>query len=397
MIKSRKIQDNVFLLGAIDWDRRLFDAFVPLPDGTSYNAYLVRGSEKTALFDTVDPSHWEVLAAQLREVERVDYVVIHHVEQDHSGSLPMVLERYPSAMVVTNPKCKGMLIDHLHLPEERFVTVGDGETLSLGDHTLKFIYTPWVHLPETMCTWLQERKILFTCDFFASHLARSEMWADEATVYEPAKRYYAEIMMPFANFISKNLQKLSEYPAEVICPSHGPLYARARFILEAYGDWVKSGPKNLVCLAYVSMHGSTQRLVDHLLGELIARGVAVDRFDLSSADLGKIAVSLVDAATIVLGTPTIHAGPHPNVVNAAFVVNALGPKARQAAVIGSYGWGGKTAEKLAGFLSSLKLELLPSVMCKGLPRAEDYQALDNLAAAIATRHEGLQPRSRDLT
>jgi flavorubredoxin len=391
MTKPRPICPGVELLGAIDWDRRLFDALIPLPDGTSYNAYLVRGESKTVLIDTVDPTTWETLLAQLEGVPRLDHVVIQHVEQDHSGCLPAVLERYERATVLTNPRCKGMVVDHLHVPEARIVTIADGETLDLGGRTLRFVYTPWVHLPETMSSYLVEERALFTCDLFGSHLATSALVSDEATTYEPAKRYYAEIMAPFAKFVVKNMDKLASCPADVICPSHGPVHRPPAWILDAYREWTTAPAQNLVCLAYVTMHGSTQRLVEHLCGALIDRGVGVDRFDLSVADLGKIAISLVDAATIVLGTPTIHAGPHPAVMHAAFIAGALGPKARQAAVIGSFGWGGKTAEKLGALLTPLGLELLEPVMCKGLPLSSDYAAIDHLATTIAARHEGLQP------
>lgn len=392
-MQAREIKKDIFWLGSVDWDRRLFDALIPLPDGTSYNCYLIKGSDKVALIDTVDPTKWEMLRAQLETVSQLDYVIIQHVEQDHSGSLPLVLARYPGAKVVTNPRCKGMLIDHLHLAEERIVAVEDGATLSLGNKSLKFVYTPWVHFPETMCTWLAEDNILFSCDFFGSHIATSDLWANEVTCYEPAKRYYAEIMMPFASFIVKHLNKLQDYPIEMICPSHGPIHDHPSFILNAYREWAGGEPKNVVCLAYVSMHGSTQAMVEHLVGALVKREVAVERFDMAQTDLGKLAISLVDAATIVLATPTVLTGPHPHVALAAFLANALGPKAKYAAVIGSYGWGGKTVEKLAGMLCQLKVELHEPVMSKGLPRAADYEALDRLAEVIASKHQGLAPRS----
>ena len=391
-MKGRKIRENVYLLGAIDWNRRLFDALMPLPDGTSYNAYLVQGSQKTALIDTVDPTKWEVLQHQLEGVAKIDHIVIQHMEQDHSGSLPFVLQRYPQATVVTNPRCKGMLIDHLHIAEDRFITVEDGAKLQLGNKTLTFVYTPWVHLPETMSTWLEEDRVLFSCDFFASHLATSDVWANETTTYEPAKRYYAEIMMPFASVIVKNLAKLKPYPVEAICPSHGPLYRRPAFILEAYNEWATGEPKNMVCLPYVSMHGSTELLVHQLTASLVEQGVAVQQFDLAVAELGQLALSLVDAATIVIGTPTVHAGPHPSVVSAAFIANALKPKAKYATVIGSFGWGSKTVEKLVAMLDQLKVELLDPVMCKGQPRAADYAALAQLANTIAAKHAALASR-----
>src|ERR1035437_3638708 len=198
-MKPRQFRHNVHLIGAVDWDRTIFDALIPLPHGTSYNCYFVQGSEKTALIDTVDPAMWPTLSAQLDELPPVDYIVSNHAEQDHSGSIPLVLERYPEAVVVTNEKCQKELIDHLHLPAERFQTVVEGETLDLGGKTLTFLLTPWVHWPETMCTWLEEDKVLFSGDFFGSHLATSDMYAGHAVAFGPAKRYYAEIMMPFAS------------------------------------------------------------------------------------------------------------------------------------------------------------------------------------------------------
>jgi len=170
---KRLIREGVYWMGAVDWDRRLFDALIPTPEGTSYNAYLVSGSEKTALLDTVDPSASTVLMEQLADVPKVDYVISHHAEQDHSGAISCVLYKYPEARVVTNPKCKEMLIDHLMLDGDRVVTVGNGESLSLGGKTLEFIYSPWVHWPETMVTYLKEDGILFSCDFFGSRYVRS--------------------------------------------------------------------------------------------------------------------------------------------------------------------------------------------------------------------------------
>jgi len=175
-MKARKIKEGIYWMGAVDWDRRLFDSLIPLPDGTSYNAYLIQGSEKTALLDTVDPSMVDVLLFQLESVQNIDYIIAHHAEQDHSGAIPHVLEKYKNAKVLTTSKGKGMLVDHLCIPEERFITVDDGETLSLGNKTLKFIHTPWVHWPETMVTYLQEDNILFTCDFFGSHLATTDLY-----------------------------------------------------------------------------------------------------------------------------------------------------------------------------------------------------------------------------
>jgi len=283
-----------------------------------------------------------------------------------------------------------MLVDHLHIDPERIVTVEDGKTLSLGDRTLEFIHAPWVHWPETMLTYLREEKILFTCDFFGAHLATTELYAtDKARVYEAAKRYYAEIMMPFRAMISKHLKRLDDYEIAMIAPSHGPVYDDPAFILGAYRHWVLDPPQNLVLIPYVSMHGSTQVMVDHLTASLVDRGISVKPFNLTVTDLGKLAEELVDASTIIFATPTVLAGPHPGVVSAAYLINALRPKLKYAGVIGSYGWGGKAPETVTGLVGTLKLDWFDPVTCKGLPGKEAFQALDRLAEAIAMRHQSL--------
>ncbi len=307
-MQPREIRPQVYWVGAIDWDRRLFDALIPLPDGTSYNSYLIKGSEKTALIDTVDPTMQDVLINHLNQlgVDNIDYVVANHAEQDHSGAIPQVLEKYPQAKVIATPKCKGMLIDLLMIPEGKFITVNDKETISLGDRTLEFIYAPWVHWPETMLTYLREDKILFPCDFFGSHLATTDLYVtDEGQAYEAAKRYYAEIMMPFRTNIQKNLEKIKDYVIDIIAPSHGPMYDRPEFILKAYHSWAFDEPKNIVVLPYISMHGSTRKMVEYLVGALTQRGVTVKKFDLTVTDIGKLAMALVDTATVVIGTPTV--------------------------------------------------------------------------------------------
>ncbi|TEU18127.1 MAG: FprA family A-type flavoprotein [Dehalococcoidia bacterium] len=387
-MKARQIKTNVYWIGAIDWDRRLFDALIPLPDGTSYNAYLVRGSQKVALIDTVDPTMTEVLMAYLENVPVIDYVIANHAEQDHAGSIPQVLEKYPDAKVVTTPKGRDLLVALLLIPEDRFITVSDGETLSLGGKTLEFIHAPWVHWPETMLTYLREDKILFPCDLFGSHLATTDLYiANEGQVYEAAKRYFAEIMMPFRTSIEKHLEKLNGYKIDIIAPSHGPMYDKASFIMEAYRNWVSGPPKNIVVLPYISMHGSTQKMVKYFVGALAGKGVTVKQFNLAATDIGKLAMALVDAATMVIGTPTVLVGPHPNVAYAAFLANALRPRLQFISIIGSYGWGGKAVEQLAGMIPNLKAEVLAPVLSKGFPTEDDFKALDSLASTIAEKHK----------
>jgi len=391
-MSPKKIFEDIYFVGALDRERRLFDELIPLPDGTSYNSYLIKGSEKTALLDGVDPPMYSVLLDNLKDlgIKKIDYIISQHAEQDHSGSLPMLLKDFPDAVLVTNKKCMSILMDLLNVPEARIKVVEDGDTITLGDKTLQFLLTPWVHWPETMVTYLKEAKILFSCDFFGSHYATDELFfSDREIMYPAAKRYFGEIMLPFRPSIRKNMEKLEALDIEIFAPSHGPLHKPEDFIWDAYKDWTSEEVKNEVIIPYVSMHGSTGVMVKYLEKALIQRGIAVKMFHLTEFDLGDLAAALIDAATIVIGTPTVLAGPHPSIVYAAYLVKALRPKLKFASIIGSYGWGGKTVEMLADIISSLKLDILEPVIIKGHPGESDLKSLELLADSILDRHKGL--------
>ncbi len=393
-MKPREIATGVSWVGAQDFDRRLFDGLIPLPDGTSYNAYLVRGAVKTALLDAVDPDKLHVLRENLADVPQIDYLIAHHAEQDHSGSIPWVLQRYPKAELLCSAPAKGMLVDHLKVDPARIRPVADGESLSLGGKTLRFIYSPWVHWPETMSTYLEEEGLLFSCDWFGAHFATTELLVEDVQcVYEEAKRYYAEIMMPFRKIVRQNLDKIADLPLRMIAPSHGPVYKNPAGVVAAYRDWTDDTPHNSVVLPWLSMHGSTQKMVEHLVAALSERGVKVHPFRMDVADVGRLAMSLVDAATLIVAAPTVHVGPHPAVLNAVILANVLRPKTRFAAAVGSFGWASKMVDVVRSSLRNLQVEHLEPVVCKGEPRPSDFEALDRLADAVAGKHAelGLKP------
>ncbi len=387
----RKVAERVFSVGAIDWDRRLFDELIPLPDGTSYNSYLLMGKDKVALLDTVDPSKEAELFANLEElgVDRIDYVIAHHAEQDHSGALPAVLRRYPMAKVVTNAKCKEFLMDLLpELEEGQFMVIEDGSRLPLGGLTLQFVFTPWVHWPETMSSYLEEEGILFSCDFFGSHTATTDLFVkDECKVLADAKRYYAEIMMPFRLQIRRNLEKLADYNIRMIAPSHGPVYDRPELILSAYREWISDEVEKKAVVAYVSMHGSSSRVVDVVVDRFAEKGISVSRVNLTVADLGELAMELVDAGALVLVGPYVLAGVHPTLMYTAYLVNALRPKVKAFGVILSYGWGGLGAKQLSSVTSSLRPEVRMELLIKGHPKDKDVSEIkafvDSLISVLA--------------
>jgi flavorubredoxin len=389
---AREIVPDVYSISAIDWDQRLFDALVPLPQGTSYNSYLIRGSEQTALIDTVPPDktggYLDVLKAS--GIRRLDYIVSNHAEQDHSGSIPAVLEQFPEARIVTNSKCRDFCIDALSISPDKFMVIRDGDTLSLGNKTLQFLLTPWVHWPDTMVSHLSQDRILFSCDFLGSHIASSDLYAtNEAEVCDAAKRYYAQIMMPFRPNIRKHLERLAKLKIDYVAPSHGPVYSKPAFILDLYKKWASDETEKEVILLYVSMHESTAQMVQYLVDRLMEKGLSVKQYNVTGADTGELAKSLVDASTVVFASPTVLNGPHPSIASAACLINALKPKTKFASVIGSFGWGSKLSDQIREMLPNLKAHFLDPVLIKGCPKAEDFQALTRLAEEIRAANHPL--------
>ncbi|MFW6007117.1 MAG: FprA family A-type flavoprotein [Bacillota bacterium] len=385
-----KIQDNITAFRTLDWDRRLFDELIPLPDGTTYNSFLIRGMDKNILIDTTYNKKSEVLLNDLKQenVDKIDFIVSNHSEPDHSGTIPEILNLYPEAKVITNEKGKNTLQNLLLIEEDNFKVIEDGEEISIGNKTLKFIDTPWVHWPETMVTYLKEDNMIFTCDLFGSHLAQSSLYAeDKPRVYEAAKRYYAEIMMPFRKIIKNNLKKIGDLEIDLIAPSHGPLYQEPDFIINAYKDWIADDVKNEVVIPYVSMYGSTEKMVNYLVDKLIDKNIEVKPFNVVKTDIGELAKALVDTATIVIGSPTVLTGPHPQMQNAIYLANALRPKAKFASIIGSYGWAGKMVKDIQEMIPNLDVELIEPVLIKGKPGKDEYSAIDKLADEILNKHQ----------
>lgn len=391
-MKFQEIKSNIFYCGLNDADRVIFDELIPLDHGTSYNSYLIKGSEKTALIDTMYPPKTQEYIKNLEDngVTKVDYIIANHGEQDHSGSIPALLEKYPDAVVVTNPTCKANLMSMLFVPEEKIQTISNNEELSLGDKTLRFILAPNVHWPDTMFTYIVEDNVICTCDFLGSHYVFDDVFAEPSDeLVKSAKKYYAEIMMPFRVMAKKYTQMIKDMNVDMILPSHGPIYNKPEFILDLYTDWTSDLGKNLVLLPYVSMYGSTEEMIDYLAQELNKRGIETLKHDIVSDNLGDLAQALVDGTTIVLGTSMVVAGPHPASVNLAYIASILKPKAKFASFVGSYGWGGKLFDILGEILGKLRLDVIEPVQIKGRLTQEDYAKLDAMVETIVEKHKSV--------
>lgn len=388
----KEIKNNIFYCGLNHRERKLFDELIPLPVGTTYNSYLIKGSRFNVLIDTMYPPKSDEFLEKLDKagVSKIDYIVANHGEQDHSGTLPKLVLKFPDAKILTNPKCKEIIQEMLHIEDEKFQIVEDGEEFSIGDKTLKFIYAPWVHWPDTMFTYIPEDKMIFTCDFLGSHSPFENLYAEETPeILKAAKRYYAEIMMPFRSFCKKYTQMLKSMDIEMILTSHGPVYKNPKFILDAYEQWTSDVCKNEVVIPYVSMYESTKEMVNYLCEKLSDKGIITKPFNVVEEDLGELAMELVEACTVVFGSSMVLAGPHPAAVTAAYLTGILRPKMKFISFIGSYGWGGVLVEKLEQTLSPIKAEKIEPVIVKGKPKTEDFEKLDTLVEKIYQKHKDL--------
>ena len=388
----KEIKNSVFYAGLNDADRVIFDELIPLEHGTTYNSYIVKGSGKTAVIDTMYPPFCDLYLKNFDEngIDKVDYIIANHGEQDHSGSIPALLNKFPDAIVITNDKCRQNIIEMLLVDESKIRVIQNNEEISLGNKTLQFIMAPGVHWPDTMFTYLKEDNMLFTCDFLGAHLPFGDLFAkNDDKLYSMAKRYYAEIMMPFRTTCKKYIDTVEKINPSYILPSHGPIYNNPKFIINAYKDWTDDKPENLVLIPYVSMYGSTEEMVNYVKEGLEKNNIKVKVHDLVRDDLGDLAVNMVDAATILIGASMVLAGPHPIAANACTLTNALKPKAKFVSFLGSFGWGGKLFETLSSLITSIKPEIIEPVLSKGKPKEDDFKNLDKLIQTITEKHKSL--------
>jgi flavorubredoxin len=383
-----ELATKVYWVGIRDWNRRLFDALIPLPRGTSYNSYLVIGSSKKALIDTANPGFEKELDEKIRKITdpaEIEYVVMNHAEPDHAGCIPFLMGINKRAKLVTSTQGARMARTFYKVPDERILPVRDQETISLGDKTLRFIEAPMLHWPETMFTYLQEDKILFPCDFFGSHSAGG-MYDDEIDdLLVHAQRYFGEIMMPFRLMGQKALEKIKDLEIRMIAPSHGPVHRNPDRILSAYKKWVNGETKRKAIVVYATMWQSTEKMIKPVVETLASEGIETAVYDLTVSDIGDIAKDLVDSKAIVLGAPTVLGGVHPLAVYVTYLTKALRPPLKFGLVLSSYGWGGGAIKHVQEILGQTKLELVGAMEINGPPSEDDTRKITELATMLARK------------
>ncbi len=351
---STRILDNIYWVGAVDWDVRHFHGFTySTHRGTTYNAYLIV-DEKTALIDSVyRPFAGELIRniSQVIDPSKIDYIVANHVETDHSGSISEVLKLAPNAKVFGTARCGEGLQKH-YFGNWNFQTVKTGDKISLGKRSLTFLEAPMLHWPDSMFTYVAEDALLLPNDAFGQHLASSKRFNDEVdqhTLMEEAAKYYANILWPLSSLVTRKVEEVQKLKIKIdmIAPSHGVIWrSNPAQIVEAYVKWASGEAKKRVLIVYDTMWGSTEKMARAMLEGVSSEGVEALLFRLPYTDRSDILKELLDARGLLIGSSTINNSILPTVSPFLDELEGLKPKQKIAATFGSYGWGGGAAKTI---------------------------------------------------
>lgn len=402
-MQSVKIRENIYWVGVQDPDLRVFDIIMRTEKGSSYNAYLIKGSEKTALIETVKDEFFEEYIEKLQEIiklEDIDYLIMNHTEPDHSGSIARLLEKVPGITVVGSSNTIEFLREIINKDFDARI-VGQGSKLNLGDKSLHFIGAILLHWPDSIYSYLPEERILFTCDSFGSHYSSVKIFDDliEEDFSQEYKYYFDVIMGPFKPYVLRALERIKELDIDIICPGHGPiLRSNITHYINLYRQWAtpvaESDPRPKIVMAYASAYGYTRMLADSIIEGLNKSGdFNLKEFDLVEASTEEILLELENARGFLIGSPTINKDCVPPVWNLLSSMSPIIHEAMVAAAFGAYGWSGEAVPNMQKRLHMLRMNVLPGLRIRFQPsRAELEQAMDfgsNFGRAVLAGNQDL--------
>lgn len=386
-----ELAGGVYWVGAIDWNVRNFHGY-STHLGTTYNAYLVV-DDKIALIDTVKAPFYEEMLRRVKEIldpRDIDYVISNHVEMDHSGSLPMMMEEAAKAELITVERFgESGLKDTFHADWE-CTPVKKGDEISLGRRKLVFIPTPMLHWPDSMATYLAGENLLFSMDAFGQHIATSQRFDEELgldVIMPEAAKYYANILMPFGDLILKALDSLSEFKIEMIAPSHGVIWrSHVSEIVDAYAAWGRGDTRKKVVVIYDTMWGSTERMAQALVEGITGAGAEVKLFNLSKTDRSDVIKDVQDARALLIGSSTLNNGMFPTVADFLCYLKGLKPKGKVGAAFGSHGWAGGAVKQIEEELAKAGVEVIKSDLAvKFVPDEDAIKKCIDFARNVANR------------
>ena len=387
-----ELKSGIHWVGAIDWNIRNFHGY-STHKGTTYNAYLVIG-EKIALVDTVKAPFYGEMLERINNIiapEEIDYLIVNHVEMDHSGSLPLIRETLPKVQILCSPRAEGELKQH-YGDEIPLKVVKTGDVLELGRKSLTFVEVPMVHWPDSMVTYVKEDKVLLPNDAFGQHIASSERFDDELgweTIHPELTKYYANIVMPYGAQVLKALEALKGIEVEVIGPSHGLIWRKhIPQLLATYEGWAKGETEERALIVYDTMWGSTEKMARAIYRGLTEEGIPTKMYRLTGSDTSDIVKEVLEARGLLLGTPTLNNGIFPTVAGFSTYIKGLRPKGRIAATFGSYGWGIGAIKALTADLQAAGMEVLEEFQVKFVPDGENLVKCEALGRRVAQKIRG---------
>ncbi len=354
-----RVTDGIYWVGAIDWNVRNFHGYTT-PRGSTYNAYLITG-EKNILIDTVKRPFFEEMLSRIRSVidpSKIDVIVSNHTEMDHSSSLPQMQEVCGATVLASRFGVEGL---RLHYPTLRTEMVADGQVIKAGGKTLKFIDTPMLHWPDSMFTYVEEDKVLFSMDAFGQHYATSKRFNDEvdqAALFQEAAKYYANIVLPFGHQVQQTIRKAQEIDIKILATAHGVIWRTdLDKILSLYSRWSSAVTEEKAVVVYDTMWNSTRIMAEEIAEGIASEGVRVDVLKLTDTDRSVVMKEVLDSRAVVMGTPTLNNTIFPSVADAAYYMKGLKPTGRIGAAFGSYGWAGGAVKQLHEIMKSGGLEM----------------------------------------
>lgn len=391
-MNSTEIKPNIFWVGAEDWNSRDFHGY-SIMKGTTYNAYLVR-DEKTVLFDTVRDGFSSELLANLRQVidpRQIDYIVVNHVEMDHSGSLPEMIELIKPEKVFCSPMGKKGLLEHFHRPDWPLEVVKTGDEISLGARTVRFLETRMLHWPDSMFSYIPEEKLLISSDAFGQHWATSERFNDEVDAAElmaHAAKYYANILLLYSPLVQKLLAEVAASGLEIdmIAPDHGLIWrSKPEQIIAAYDRWSRQETRAKAVIIYDSMWHSTEKMARAVERGLLQEGISEIRLlHARKTHRSDILTEVLDARAVILGSSTLNNNIMPAMADVLTYMKGLRPKNKVGAAFGSYGWSGEAVKHLSAYLDEMQISSAAAgVRIKNVPSPESLEDCVELGRAIA--------------
>ena len=386
-----EIKKGIFWVGAIDWNIRDFHGYF-IPKGTTYNAYLVM-DEKITLFDTVKKPFTDELLRNISQIvdpSKIDYLVVNHVEMDHSGAIPEMIERIKPEKVFCSPMGKRALVEHFHREDWPYEVVETGGSLSLGKRTVQFLETRMLHWPDSMLSYLKEDKLLISSDAFGQHWATSERFDDEVyheELFAHGAKYYANILLLYSPLVQKLIAKVQELGLEIdtIAPDHGLIWRRnPGEIIEAYNRWSLQQGKQKAVIIYDTMWQATEKMAYAIADGLVREGIEFKLLNLKLNHRSDIMTEVLDSRAIILGSPTINNGYMPTMADILSYMKGLKPVNKVGAAFGSYGWSGEAVKGMTDALTDMKVNVLdPGVKVKFSPVAADFEKCVALGRKIA--------------